>query len=122
MSTKPLNLGSGMPQMGPAFAGWAKALTLTKRVQVVTNALISYTTQNLNFRGTIQPLSPKLLALKPEGQRGWQWLQIHCFAGRLDLDDNDQIIYNGDIYKVMAILPYDLNNYIEYHLVKDYQP
>lgn len=75
----------------------------------------------ITFRGVIQPLQPKTIALKPEGQRAWEWLQIHCFSGPLNLDDDDQIIWQGRNYKVMGVYNYELNGYIEYHLVRDYQ-
>ena len=123
MTAKPLNQLSGMPQLGAAFAGWAQKITLTKRVQIVVNGLTTYgTPQTITFNGVIQPLSPESIALKPEGQRSWQWLQIHCLNGTLGLSTDDQIVYNGVIYKVMAVLDYSLNGYVEYHVIKDFQP
>jgi hypothetical protein len=118
----PLNQTSGMPQMRAAFAGWAKPITLNKRVQNVTDGIINYTVTPYTFQGTIQPLSPKTIALKPEGQRAFTWLQIHALAGALNLDVDDQIVYNSQNYKIMAVLDYSLNNFIEYHAVQDYQP
>lgn len=146
MGTDPLNMGSGMPQMGNAFAGWASPITVYKRTQDVIDALVTYGApsqwdqpeQNydveettfdtpippitaITFNGIIQPLSPKLIALKPEGQRAWEWLQIHCLSGSLDLDTNDIIIYNQKNFKVMGVNNYGLDNFIEYHLIRDYQ-
>lgn len=119
---QPLNMASGMPQMRAAFSGWAKTITLTKRTQGVANNGIVYDIDvNFTFKGTIQPLSPKSIILKPEGQRAWEWLQIHALAGSLNLNVNDQIVYNGRVFKVMAQNDYSLNNYIEYHVVRDYQ-
>jgi len=147
---KPLNKSSGMPQMGAAFAGWAQTITIFKINQIVTDGFVkndngapyqfdqdgefneydvygqdwdqkAKPVTKVVFQGVIQPLSPKAIALKPEGQRAWTWLQIHCFAGSLNLTTNDRIIYNGSRYKVMAVLDYSLNNYIEYHVVRDYQ-
>lgn len=147
MSRAPLNIGSGMPQMGAAFAGWQSPIVVYKRTQLVLDGLVRYgalpsrwdrpdefyDTQGevwdspippvtqIGFNGVIQPLSPKNIALKPEGQRAWEWLQIHCLAGALNLTTNDQIIYLGLDYKVMAVNDYSLNNYIEYHIIRDYQ-
>lgn len=119
---QPLNMASGMPQMRAAFAGWAKQITLTKRTQGVGESGIVYNIDvNFTFKGTIQPLSPKSIILKPEGQRAWEWLQIHVIAGSENLDVNDQIIYNGRVFKVMAQNDYSLNNYVEYHAVREYQ-
>lgn len=117
-----LNNWSGMPQMNAAFAGWMKPITLTKRVQGIgETGLVGNLDTQFTFRGSIQPLSPKGIILKPEGQRAWEWLQIHCVRSDANLDVNDQIIYNGKIFKVMAQNDYSLNNYIEYHAVKDFQ-
>lgn len=121
MPPKKLNEISGMPQIVDALNGWGSKITLMKVTQAVVNGFVQQVTQELTFIGTIQPLSPKLLQLKPEGQRGFQWLQIHCYEGDLQLNDNDQITYSGDLYKIMGVLPYDLNNYREYHAIKDYQ-
>jgi hypothetical protein len=113
--------GSGMPQMSAAFGGWAQRVTFVRRVQqIVDDGLVSYNDVAFTFRGTVQPLSPKQISLKPEGQRAWEWLQVHCFSNA-QLEPNDQIVYNGKIFKVMGKLDYSLNGYVEYHLVADYQ-
>lgn len=115
-------MGSGMPQMGRAFAGWTQKITLVRRRQVVAdNGFVTDQDFPLSFEGTIQPLTPRQIALKPEGQRSWTWLQVHCLASELDLKNNDRVIWNGDVYKVMGLLPYQLNNFIEYHLCRDFQ-
>lgn len=74
---KNLNDISGMPQMRRAFAGWTKQITLTRVAQKVVNGLVIDSTTQFSFKGTIQPLNPKAIMLKPEGQRAWTWLQIH---------------------------------------------
>ena len=122
MTAKPLNQLSGMPQMGAAFAGWQKQITLTKRSQTITNGLVSYVDSTFNFMGTIQPLSPKQIELKPEGQRAWEWLQIHVQNSTQNLTTDDQIFYNGKYYKIMANNDYSQSGFWEYHAVGDYQP
>ena len=117
----PLNKTSGMPRMGAAFAGWGKKITLIRLCQSVVNGLVEYCETPFTFIGTIQPLSPKMIQLKPEAQRAFEWLQIHCTSGPLNLNTNDRIVYNGSRFKIMADNDYSLNGYIEYHLVKDYQ-
>lgn len=132
--------------MGPAFAGWGSAITVFKRTQDVLDGLVNYGNPSvwdqpeqqfdvpgesfdtpippftkITFNGVIQPLNPKLIALKPEGQRAWEWLQIHCFSGALNLDTNDVIIYNQKNFKVMGVNDYSLDGYIEYHCIRDYQ-
>ncbi len=120
MTAKPLNQISGMPQIGAAFSGWQQTITLLKITQAVVNGLVQDTGASMAFKGTIQPLSPKMIALKPEGQRAWEWLQIHCFAQPANLTTNDRFIYAGKTYKIMAANDYSLSNYIEFHAVADY--
>ncbi|WP_299074738.1 hypothetical protein [uncultured Paraglaciecola sp.] len=118
---KTLNNISGMPKMKAAFAGWFKSLTLQVVTQTIDEGFVTDDMESVTFKGTIQPLSKEELRLKPEGQRSWEWLQIHCLSGSLNLTTNDRICYNEKIYKVMALKDYSLNNYIEYHLVADYE-
>lgn len=118
-----LNEMSGMPQMQAAFAGWTIRITLQKVTQINTNGFITDSEpQNISFMGVIQPLSPRVIALKPDGQRSWTWLQIHVTSGPLDLTDNDRITYNQKQFKIMGKWDYRLDGYIEYHAVEDYQP
>ncbi len=114
--------GSGMPQMRVAFGAWQRRISLVKRVQEVVEGLVTNIDTPFVLRGTIQPLSPKSIMLKPEGQRAWEWLQIHCLANDTSiLQPNDLILWNTLQYKVMASNDYSLNGFIEYHLVRDYQ-
>ena len=123
MSAKPLNHGSGMPNVSAALNGWMKRITLQKRTQSVdTYGDVTFTNVDFSFMGTIQPLSPKQIELKPEGQRAWTWLQIHMQTGSFKLNVNDQIVINGTIYKVMALKDYSQSGYIEYHAVYEFQP
>lgn len=112
--------GSGMPQMGRAFAGWQQNITMTRRADVVVDGLVTHQENSFTFKGVLQPLHPKQIALKPEGQRAWKWYQLHCFSASV-LNVNDQVTYLGGLYKVMGEYDYSLNGFIEYHLVKDYQ-
>lgn len=116
----PLNQQSGMPQMSAAFAGWTLPITLEIVVQAIAAGLVVETLTPVTFNGTIQPLKPQEIRLKPEGQWSWIWLQIHVVNGSLPLKTNDQILYNSKYYKVMAIRDYSLNNYTEYQVIENY--
>lgn len=120
MSAKLLNQLSGMPQMGAAFLGWQNSITLQKVTQNVVDGLTVDTLTSHKFQGVIQPLSAKQIALKPEGERAWSWFMIHVFAGTLDLTTSDKILIKGVAYKVMGVWDYSLNNYVEYHVIKDF--
>ncbi len=110
-----------MPQMKAAFSGWTKPITLKVITQTVVDGFIQDASRDFSFVGTIQPLSPNQIMLKPEGQRAWEWLQIHCTASSVGLSPNDRIEYSGRTFKIMAQKDYSLNNFVEYHAVADYQ-
>lgn len=112
---------SGMPQMGAAFAGWTSRITLSKITEVIKDGLVSSVSEEICFNGVIQPLSAEKILLKPEGQRSFQWLQIHCFATKNNLATNDRIVYNGRKFKIMAEYDYSLDNFIEYHAIQDFE-
>lgn len=112
---------SGMPQISVAFGGWTSKITLLKHTETVVDGFVKINQIPISFSGVLQPLSARAIMLKPEGQRSWQWLQMHCFSTSLELIPGDRITWNGDIYKIMATNDYNLNGYIEYHLVKDNQ-
>lgn len=107
--------------MSAAFSGWTMPITLVVIKQRIIEGFNKDVGSNKTFNGTIQPLSPKQLILKPEGERAWEWIMIHCETGELLLDDGDRIVYNGKTYKVMGNNDYSLNNFNEYHLVRDYE-
>lgn len=120
MPAKPLNQLSGMPQMSAAFAGWFTKITIKQITETIVDGFVQTAATLVTFQGTIQPLAPNELKLKPEGQRHWEWLQIHCLTGTLNLLPGNKIIYADKQFKVMGVKDYRLNNYIEYHVVEDY--
>jgi hypothetical protein len=96
-------------------------ITLVLITQEIIDGFATDFEKKVSFKGVIQPLSPRKLELKPEGQRAWKWLQIHCLAGALTLKPGDKILFNGEKFKLMADNDYSLNNFSDYHVVKDYQ-
>lgn len=110
-----------MPQISAAFNGWMQLVRLMKHKETVTDGQVFINEQVISFYGVIQPLGARALELKPEGQRSWQWLQIHSKSRATNLIPGDKIGYNGDLYKVMERYDYDLNGFVEFHCVRDYQ-
>ena len=120
--SRSLNQISSAPQISPDFSGWGSSLLLVQITQQIIDGLVQDIIHQTPFHGVVQPLSPKQLMLKPEGERAWAWLQIHIQANSpVKLNVNDRIMYNCCKYKVMARLDYSANNYIELHVVQDFQ-
>jgi len=82
---------------------------LAQKVPIVIKTLAS-----------IQPLSSRALTVKPEGERSWQWYQIHT-GTNVDLKNNDRIRIRGILYKVMAKFDYSRNGFYEFHAVLDFE-
>lgn len=120
---KTINGLTGVPKISAAFCGWESTLKLVRITQqVINDGFVQDTPHEYPFKGVVQPLSPKQIALKPEGERAWTWLQIHVKTScSVKLDVNDRIMYNCRKYKVMGKLDYSANNYVEYHAIEDFQ-
>lgn len=117
-----MNFGnnSHMPKIQVALNPWLDDLTFIKVTQENKNFLTTTTNQTFFFQGTVQPLSPRELAIKPIGERRWGWWMIHSLT-QLSLEPGDKIILGNDTYKVMAKNNYSRDSYYEYHIVRNYE-
>lgn len=110
----------GMPQLHDALFGWQSRVTLNQ----ITTTIDAFgrpaqKKSAITFQGVIQPLSAEELMLKPEAQRGYEWLQIHVPRGvKEPLTVGDLIEVDSVEYRVNALLNYKRNGYIEYHCVR----
>lgn len=110
-----------IPKIQHALNGWKTDIILIKIAQTIdARGIVSNAETPIAFRGVVQPLSAKQLSAKPEGKRSWKSWQIHTDID-IGLSTNDKVSYLGDSYEVEALLDYSLNNYYEYHLLKDYE-
>ena len=112
---------SGMPNPSGALNGWQSTITLKIITHTIDDFCPKETERLISFKGTVQPLSTEALKLKAEGERSWQWLQIHVHTGENDLNTSDIIEYNGKNYKIMEQYDYSLNGFMEYHAIEDYK-
>lgn len=118
----PLNQVSGMPQMSSAFFGWKNNISLIKIVQTIDDdGFVVETNSVINFKGVWQPMSMEQIAIKPDGERAWQWITLHVEGSNVLFKRGDKIMRLDQRYKVMGVKDFTLNNYSEYELVKDYQ-
>ena len=115
------SLKNGMPNMSNTLTGWEVPLTLVKVKQSIVKGDVIKTKQKIDFLGCWQPLKDEELQFKPENQRSWSWYWIHAKSGTLDLKTQDEIIFQGKMFKVMAIKDYSLNGFIEYQIVRGYE-
>lgn len=70
------------------------------------------------FDGTLQPLPPRLLAMKPEGERSWKWWML--WTEKLLGVDDVLVDSENDKYRVMSVGNWIGGGYREYHLLQDF--
>ena len=109
-----------MPTMRSTIMGWFRPLNLTRVIKQTVDFETKEVEIPLPAQGTWQPLSHAQLVIKPEGERAWQWFEIHSTPD-LRLEPDDVIFRDGAPYRVMAQGSYDDNGFISYHVVNDYQ-
>lgn len=119
-SSVPLSQTTGnLPQMGDALYSWFQNVTFTLITKTVVNYQLVETEAPLDFRGVVQPFSPKMLMMKPVGQRQWTWLMVHALPD-LILKVDDRLVYQGTKFRVMERSDWKEYQYVEYHLAEDY--
>ncbi len=115
-----LNQNTGtLPDLSDAILNWFQPMVFTTVVKTVVNFKLVETPTNINFAGVWQPLSPRELAMKPDGQREWIWIRLIALPN-VELTPDQVITYLGVQYRVKAVRNYELENFLEYDLVQDY--
>lgn len=119
-SSTPLNQNDTLlPDVGPALLDWFQDLTFTIITKTSENFVIEESRENVNFKGVVQQLSARELAIKPEGQRNFGWWQVHAEPS-LILDNDNVIGYLGVNYRIMKRVNHKKYGYVEYHMVEDF--
>ena len=116
----PLNTNTGtLPDMADTLMDWFQPLTFGLITKTVSAFQLIETVVDISFHGIIQPLSGKQIAMKPEGQRQWNWIMVHSDL-RLSLQIDDVVIFLGEQYRVQNKKNYSLYKYKYYELVQDW--
>ena len=120
-SSVPLDQNSGtLPNVGDAMLDYFQAMTFSTVVKAVQQGgTVVETPTPVTFQGVWQPLSPRAVEMKPEGQRKWNWYRCHADPS-LGLKPDDVVTYLGVQYRVMGKWDFSLYGYNEYQLVDDY--
>lgn len=119
-SERPLFQKSGtVPDVSGALQDYFQPMVFEPLRKTVTGFQVVENGVPINFRGVVQPLSPRALILKPEGQRAWTWLMLHADPS-LTINVDDVVNWNGKQTRVMARTDYGLYGYVLYELVQDW--
>lgn len=108
------------PDVSGALQDYYQPMVFSPVVKTIVGYQVDETANPINFRGTWQPLSPRVLMLKPEGQRAWSWFLLHSDMA-LVLNVDDVVIWRGKQTRVMARKDFGLYGYVEYHLMQDWE-
>lgn len=106
--------------MDEAFWDWTNAVNF----QVVQKAVADYEATEApiileSFDGVLEPVHPRALLVKPEGQRVWKWWQMWSTKNlELNAIIQDQ---TGKQYRVMSTSDWNMGggNYKQYELVQN---
>lgn len=117
----PLFANSGtVPSMYDTIIDWFQPMTFGVITKTVEAFQLVEDVTNVSFHGVIQPLTGRQIAMKPEGQRQWDWIMLHSELS-LKLEIDDIIIYLGKQYRVQNDKDYSLYKYRYYELVSDWE-
>lgn len=110
-----------LPTMHATIMGWFRAITIGLVSKPTVNFEVQETVRNCDTYGVIQPFRPQQLLIKPEGERSWKWVMLHCVKDpNVVIQTDDQIIIKGVKYRVMDKTDYTEYGYIQYDLVEGY--
>lgn len=117
-----INMINGMlPNVSDTLTGWEVDIYAVFVKQSMIDGEIINQDIIKKISGTLQPLKAEEVDLKPEGQRAWQWYDIHVKSVYPVLRVEQKIKVNNIDYKIMAVKDYSLYGYVEYHVVRNYE-
>ena len=117
-----INMINGMlPNVSDTLTGWEVDIYAVFVKQSMIDGEIINQDIIKKISGTLQPLKAEEVDLKPEGQRAWQWYDIHVKSVYPVLRVEQKIKVNNTDYKIMAVKDYSLYGYVEYHVVRNYE-
>ncbi len=105
------------PDMRDAFGDLGDSLQFCVLSKENIGGNIVETMQTVKwFTGVVQPLSPRQLAIKPEGERQWKWLTLWTSE---DISLDNYIMDAAGIqYRMMDKKNWSSAGFIEYQLVE----
>lgn len=109
-----------LPDVSGAMQNWFQTMIFGVVVKSIVNFKNAETITQISFQGVMQPLSPEKLDLKPIAQRSWIWQQLHAEIDLILMPD-EIVYYLNKTYRVMEKYDYSKYQYVEYHLVEDYE-
>ena len=115
-------LSANLPDVSEVMDGWEVNIVANYVDQVLIDGIPTDTAVLKNIKGIAQPLKPEEVALKDEGQRSWNWVQVHVREAIYgELQTTNILIINSVPHKIMAKKDWTLDGYREYHAIRDFE-
>lgn len=118
---KPLNSAlAGLPDVETSLSGVVYPISVYRVSKSIVDGFLQEIETKTETEGVIQPLSAQQIAIKPEGQRAWKWMELHCRAN-LILKPDDIVAIDGVKYRVTAVYDYRQYGFMHYELAQNYE-
>lgn len=115
-------LSANLPDVSEVMNGWEVSMTANYVTQAVVDGAVVDTEVNKPIKGIMQPLKAEEILLKEEGQRSFDWYQVHVREVTYgELFTTQILIINSVPYKIKAKKDWVLNGYREYHAIRDFE-
>ena len=115
-------LSANLPDVSEVMNGWEVSMTANYVTQAVVDGAVVDTEVNKPIKGIMQPLKPEEILLKDEGQRSFDWYQVHVRDDVYgELFTTQILIINSVPYKIKAKKDWTLDGYREYHVIRDFE-
>ena len=108
-----------LPNMSSVIDQFTQEITLIKLTEVIDKGFVTYTEQEINFIGVVEPVKPENLKVRPEGERGWKYQEIYTTTEQ-NLKIAEKIKYAGTRYKIIEVNNYEAYGYFKYLIIEDY--
>lgn len=109
----------GIPYVGDAITSFFQRIVFGIIQKTQVDGFTQEIIEEVENYGVRQPFSPEQLKILKEGERSWNWSNLHC-ATDLILNTDDRILIHGVRYRVMSKTDYTEYGYLEYSIVEDY--
>lgn len=106
-----------LPNLANAVRAWTQAFTFDRMTKSIVNYQLVETKTSVTFKGVVAPLQATQLELKPEGQRQWNWYEVHTTTN-LQIALDDEIYWKSKKYRVMSATGYEDYGYYRYELAE----
>lgn len=109
---------SALPQVDPAVAEFLQNMSFGIVQKTMVDGYIQEVVITKKCLATKQAMNPTELAMKPEGQRTWNWSKIHSID--LDVPLDSVFILDTLCYRVLSRIENGEYGFFEYDVKEDY--